>query len=304
MYDLIIIGAGPAGLTAAIYAARACLNILVIEENFVSGGQLLNNYKVNNYPGFYDVSGMELGYKMRDHALSLDVPIVTERVLEMNLEGRSKVIMTERGTYETQTVILATGCEPKKLYVPGEEELLGQGVSYSAVCDGPYCQGADVAVIGGGDSAVTNALYLSKICKTVYLLSRAKRLRAMPILCRQLAERDNIIHIPNQLTDSIAGDNHVGAVWMHDLTTMEKKSIHVDHVFVSIGVTPKTDVVRRQVYMDDEGYIRAGEDCCTTVPGVFVVGDIRTKKLRQIVTACADGANAVVSARYYLESKN
>lgn len=302
MHDLIVIGGGPAGLTAAIYAARACLDVLVVEESFMSGGQLLNNNEVNNYPALPGISGMDLGIKMREHAEKLAIPIVKERVLEVNFENRNKLVMTDGGTYEARCVVLATGCEPKKLGVPGEAELLGHGVSYSAVCDGPYLRNAEAVVIGGGDASAVSALYLAGICKKVYVLYRARRMRAAAILRRRLEDCDNVEMIGSLLTDAIAGENHVGAIWLHDVDTMEKRCIHADAVFVAIGTSPRTEYLNQQVYTNDEGYVVAGEDCRTTVPGVFAVGDIRTKPLRQIITACADGANAIESVKSYLAS--
>ncbi len=300
MYDLIIVGSGPAGLTAAIYATRARLSFIIIEQNFMSGGQVVDTYEIDNYPGLKGISGMDLSMKMREHAEALGAEFVTAEVTKLELAGDVKKVHTEDEVYETKTVILATGAGHRKLGIPGESRLAGMGVSYCATCDGAFFRGSDVAVIGGGDVAVEDAIFLARGCKRVYVVHRRDELRAAKVLQERLLALPNVEMVWNALPKSIEGESQVGALQVTDKFTGEVRVLHVDGVFVAVGIQPNSALAAGQLALDDGGYIRAGEDCETSVPGVFAVGDVRTKKLRQIITACGDGANAVTSVQDYL----
>lgn len=300
MYDLIIVGSGPAGLSAAIYATRARLSFIIIERNFMSGGQVVDTYEVDNYPGLPGISGMDLAMKMRDHADHLGAEFVTAEVTKLELTEDVKKVYTEDEVYEAKTVILATGASHRKLGIPGEKELAGMGVSYCATCDGAFFRGSDVAVIGGGDVAVEDAIFLARGCKKVYVVHRRDELRAAKVLQERLLSLPNVEMVWNALPKSIAGESQVGALHVTDKFTGELRTLHVDGVFVAVGIQPNSDLVDGQLALDQGGYIAAGEDCETSVPGVYAIGDVRTKKLRQIITACGDGANAVTSVQEYL----
>jgi len=303
MLDLIIIGSGPAGLTAAIYATRAKLDTLVIEQNFMSGGQIINTYEVDNYPALPGISGMDLGIKMREHAEKLGAAFVTETVTSLALGGNIKAVITDKNTYEAKTVILAMGANHRKLGVRGEEELIGRGVSYCATCDGAFYKGSDVAVIGGGDVAVEDAIFLARICRKVYVIHRRDELRAAKVLQDHLLSLDNVEMVWDSTVEALEGENQVGAVRVRNVKTDEIRCLHVDGVFIAVGIEPNSELVKDQVELSRSGYILAGETCETTVGGVCAVGDIRTKALRQVITACADGANAVSSVQNYLLGK-
>ncbi len=300
MYDLIIVGSGPAGLSAAIYATRARLSFIIIEQNFMSGGQVVDTYEVDNYPGLPGISGMDLAMKMRDHADHLGAEFVTAEVTKLELTEDVKKVYTEDEVYEAKTVILATGASHRKLGIPGESALAGMGVSYCATCDGAFFRGSDVAVIGGGDVAVEDAIFLARGCKKVYVVHRRDELRAAKVLQERLLSLPNVEMVWNALPKSIEGESQVGALQVTDKFTGEVRVLHVDGVFVAVGIQPNSGLVEGQLALDQAGYIAAGEDCETSVPGVYAIGDVRTKKLRQIITACGDGANAVTSVQEYL----
>ena len=303
MLDLIIVGSGPAGLTAAIYATRAKLDTLIIEQSFMSGGQVINTYEIDNYPGLPGISGMDLGLKMREHAENLGAQFVTETVTSLALGGNIKAVITDKNVYEAKTVILAMGANHRKLGVRGEEELTGRGISYCATCDGAFYKGSDVAVIGGGDVAVEDAIFLARICRKVYVIHRRDELRAAKVLQEHLLSLDNVEMEWNSVTEALEGENQVGAVRIRNVMTGETKCLHVDGVFIAVGIEPNTELVEGQVELSRSGYILAGETAETSVEGVYAVGDIRMKPLRQIITACADGANAVASVQNYLLGK-
>ena len=300
MLDLIIIGSGPAGLTAAIYATRAKLGAIIIEQNFMSGGQVIDTYEVDNYPALPGISGMDLSLKMREHAEKLGAEFVTETVTAVDLTGPVKKVVTDQNTYEARTVILAMGANHRKLGVRGEEELAGHGVSYCATCDGAFYKGSDVAVVGGGDVAVEDAIFLARICRKVYVIHRRSELRAAKVLQERLFSLDNVEMVWDSVTEALEGENQVGAVRVRNVKTDAERCLHVDGVFIAVGIEPNTELVRDQVELSRNGYIMAGESGATSLDGVFAIGDIRTKALRQIITACADGANAVTSVQDYL----
>lgn len=300
MYDVIIIGSGPAGLSAAIYAKRAALDTLVIEKSPLSGGQILNTYEVDNYPGLPKISGMELGQKMRGHANQQQVTFVTESVKEIAADGEVKKVITDKNTYETRTVILAMGASHRALGVPGEEELCGMGVSYCATCDGAFFKNRTVAVVGGGDVALEDALFLARGCKQVYLIHRRDAFRGARILQEQVKNTENITLCMDSVVEEIAGQDSVEKVLLTNKKTGESQELEVQGVFIAVGILPNTGEIQGMPSRDESGYIEAGEDGVTDIPGIFAAGDCRTKQLRQVITATADGANAVTSVEKYL----
>lgn len=301
IYDLIIIGSGPAGLAAAVYAQRACLDTLVIEQSTVSGGQILNTYEVDNYPGYPGISGYELGMKLREHADKLGAQFKEDTVLKIEDKGpkEAKMVIGMNETYEARTLILATGAAHKKLGIPGETKLAGAGVSYCATCDGAFFRNRTVAVIGGGDVAVEDAVFLSRMCSKVYLIHRRGELRAAKSLQNQLFSKENVEILWNMQAQAIEGDGTVERLILSENGTGEKKEISIQGVFIAVGIQPETKAFEGIVDME-QGYIKAEEEGITSAPGIFAAGDARTKKLRQIVTAASDGANAVTSAEQYL----
>jgi len=298
IYDLIIVGAGPAGLTAAIYAKRAELDTLLIER-YGAGGQILNTYEVDNYPGLPGISGFDLGTKMSEHVDKFECERITAEVMNMELSEKVKVITTDEGIFKGRTVILASGNSPRHLDIPGEEELTGSGVSYCATCDGAFFRKRDTVVIGGGDVAVEDAIFLARGCEKVYLVHRRDELRAAKTLQSALFSLPNVELLWDSIPVSINGDGMVESLTISNVKTGEKKDISVSGVFVAVGNNPNASYIEG-LEMDAAGYVVAGEDCITSVPGVFAAGDIRSKRLRQVSTAVADGANAVMSVQDYL----
>ena len=302
MYDIIIIGSGPAGLSAAIYAQRACLDTIVIEKNGISGGQVLNTWEVDNYPGFPGVTGFELSRQFREHANKLGARVVQDEVVRVELSGNVKKVVCEEETYEARCVILASGAHHRTLEVPGEEELRGAGVSYCATCDGAFFRGRTVAVVGGGDAALEDAIFLARMCEKVYIVHRRDKLRGAKRLQERLQALENIEFVWNSETAAIEGNGQVEALRLRQTKTGEEKRLDVDGVFIAVGIAPESELYAGQLELDEQGYIRADESGQTSVPGVFAAGDVRTKALRQILTAASDGANCVASAERYLQA--
>lgn len=302
MYDIIIIGSGPAGLSAAIYAQRACLDTIVIEKNGISGGQVLNTWEVDNYPGFPGVTGFELSRQFREHANKLGARVVQDEVMQVELSGNVKKVVCEEETYEARCVILASGAHHRTLEVPGEEELRGAGVSYCATCDGAFFRGRTVAVVGGGDAALEDAIFLARMCEKVYIVHRRDKLRGAKRLQERLQALENIEFVWNSETAAIEGNGQVEALRLRQTKTGEEKRLDVDGVFIAVGIAPESELYAGQLELDEQGYIRADESGQTSVPGVFAAGDVRTKALRQILTAASDGANCVASAERYLQA--
>lgn len=297
IYDLLIVGSGPAGLAAAIYAQRARLDTLVIEKEYISGGQVVNTYEVDNYPGIPGINGYELGVKFREHADQLGARFVTAEVKDIIIEETTKKVVTSEGDYRAKAVILAMGATHRELQVPGEKELAGMGVSYCATCDGAFFRGRTVAVVGGGDVAVEDAIFLARGCEKVYLIHRRDELRAAKSLQEKLFACDNVEVIWDTVVREICGEDPVESVKLYNVKTEETKCMDMDGVFVAVGIVPNSQIARGLVDMDEGGYILAGEDGATSQPGIFAAGDIRKKALRQIVTAVADGANAVTAVQ-------
>lgn len=301
MYDLIIIGSGPAGLSAAVYGKRAGFNILVMEKEAMSGGQILNTYEVDNYLGMPGVNGFDMGMEFHRHVKEMGVHFKNARVTGIEkTERNSFVITTEEGTEEAKSIIIATGATHALLDVSGEERLTGRGVSYCATCDGAFFRNKTVAVVGGGDVAVEDAIFLSRICAKVYLIHRRDSLRAAKSLQNQLFEASNVEIVWNSVVEEICGEEQVEELKIYCKEDDRHYTMKVDGIFIAVGIRPNTELVHDIVACDDGGYIIAGEDCVTTTPGIFAAGDVRTKMLRQIVTAAADGANAVASAERYI----
>lgn len=303
IYDLAILGAGPAGICAAIYATRAKLNTIWLDKKFVQGGQIVDTYEVDNYPGLPGITGLDLGEAMAGHAEKLGMKPQREPVRSIEAEQGIKVIRTKKNEYRARAVIIACGATHRHLGIPGEEELSGMGVSYCATCDAAFFQDRTVVVVGGGNVAVEDAILLSRICKKVYLVHRRDELRAEKILQESLFACKNVELIWDSIPLSIEGTDKVEALKIQNKKTQEESFIETDGVFIAVGIVPGTEKFKDLVKLDEAGYIVAGEDGITSEPGIFAAGDIRTKNLRQVVTAVADGANAVASAQRYLLDK-
>ena len=303
IYDLAILGAGPAGICAAIYATRAKLNTIWLDKKFVQGGQIVDTYEVDNYPGLPGITGLDLGEAMAGHAEKLGMKPQREPVRSIETEHGIKVIRTKKNEYRARAVIIACGATHRHLGIPGEEELIGMGVSYCATCDAAFFQDRTVVVVGGGNVAVEDAILLSRTCKKVYLVHRRDELRAEKILQESLFACKNVELIWDSIPLSIEGTDKVEALKIRNKKTQEESFIETDGVFIAVGIVPGTEKFKDLVKMDEAGYIVAGEDGITSEPGIFAAGDIRTKNLRQVVTAVADGANAVASAQRYLLDK-
>lgn len=300
MRDVIIIGSGPAGMGAAIYGKRAGLNTLVIEGTGMSGGQVTQTYEVDNYLGMPGVNGFDMAMTFQAHVDKLGVNFEMGVVSRIEKKENYFEVVTDEKSYETKTVILATGASHNKLIVPGEEELAGMGVSYCATCDGAFFRGKTTMVVGGGDVAIEDAIFLARGCEKVYLVHRRDELRGAKILQDNLMALPNVEIIWNSVVQEIQGEEQVEQVKILNRKTGEEKEVKVDGIFIAVGIHPNTECFVNLVETDDKGYIIAGENCETSVPGVFVAGDTRTKELRQIITAVADGANAINSVQKYL----
>lgn len=303
MYDVIIAGSGPAGLSAAVYAKRAMLDMVVVEKAGYSGGQIVNTSDVDNYLGMQGVSGFDMAMSFRTHAEHFGAEFIDNEIVKVNeSEGHFEMEMADGTKLLTRAVIVATGAGHSKLDVPGEKEFSGKGVSYCATCDGAFYKGKQVAVVGGGDVALEDALYLSKIASKVYLIHRRGELRGAKTLQDRIFATENIEFVPDTVVTSINGDEGglVKAVGIKNIKSGQESLIDINGIFIAVGMKPETDFVKELVETDDKGYIVAGEDGITSRAGIFVAGDARTKKLRQVVTAVADGANAVDSVEKFL----
>ncbi len=303
MYDLIIIGAGPAGLTSAIYATRAGLSTLVLEKTY-AGGQMTTTSEIDNYPGFQNISGFELSMKMADQAKALGAEIRSAEVLSVDFcDGENKIHLKNE-TLTAKTVILASGASRRKLSVDGEEALLGKGVSYCATCDGGFFKGRDVCIVGGGNTALEDALYLAKICRKVYLIHRRDEFRGFDAFVKAINLTDTIVPVLNSTVEKIGGDEVVSSVTVKNVKTGELSEIETSACFIAVGSLPNTELFKDSVTLTPDGYIAADESTKTNLPGVFAAGDIRKKISYQIVTACSDGAVAAHMAGIYLSEKD
>lgn len=299
MLDVVILGAGPAGLGAAIYAARAGLDLMVIDRSPVSGGQVLTTYEVDNYLGLPGLSGGELSEKFRAHADKLEVPFVTAGVTSIeNLEDK-KLVHTDHGDFEAKAVVFAMGASHAMLGVEGEMKLAGMGVSYCATCDGAFFRKRTVAVVGGGDVAVEDAIFLAGICKKVYLIHRRDTLRAAQSLQKKLLSLPNVEVVWDSEVKKIDGEEMVENISVYNNKTAETSQLEVNGIFIAVGIIPNTELLKGMVDMDENGYVLADETGKTSAPGIFVAGDVRRKPMRQIITAVADGANVINAIQNY-----
>lgn len=308
-YDLIVIGAGVAGMVAGIYAKRAGKSVLVLEGK-VHGGQIIQTIKVGNWPGELVISGMDLSEKIYYQADKLGVEFCYEEVVSLKkteevisvdeVEKPIWMVETDDDNYTSSAIIIAVGTKDRELGLPREEELVGKGVSYCATCDGAFYKGRDVIVVGGGNTALYDALYLADIAKKVYLVHRRDEFRGDAMLVERLKEKGNVEFMLKHHLVELKGKEKVDGVVIED-SVGERKDLKVDGVFVAIGRVPSTDIFKEIVALDEVGYVIAGEDCKTSAPGVFVAGDCRTKQIRQLVTAAADGAVAGMAACRYLD---
>ena len=300
VYDMVIIGGGPGGYSAALYAARAGLDVVVLEK-LSAGGQMALTHQVDNYPGFAEgIDGFTLGMQMQEGAERFGAKTEYAEVHSLDLLAEPKRIETSEGTFYGKTVVYAAGAGPRKLELPEEDSLIGRGVNYCAACDGMFYKDKTVIVVGGGNSAVADALLLTRVARKVILVHRRDSLRAEKIYNKALAEAENLEFRWNSTVAELLHEGKLTGVKLKDVNTGEETVISCDGLFVSIGRSPNTDLLRGQVGLNAQGYVAAGESCRTNIPGVFAVGDVRTKALRQIVTAAADGAVAVHYAEEYL----
>lgn len=298
MYDIIVIGGGPAGLTAAIYARRANKSVLVIEKGSF-GGQITFSPKVENIPGFAEVTGNEFAEKLVEQALGLDAEVECAEVLEIKL-GDVKTVVTDSGEYETRTVIIATGAKHRMLGLPREEEFVGEGISFCAVCDGAFYAGRDVAVIGGGNSALQEAILLADLAKKVYVVQNLDFLTGEQKLQEKLNNKENVEIILGHTVKGIIGDTTLTGITIADSNDNEKQ-LDIDGMFVAIGLIPQNEAFEGVINLDERGYVTSDENCLTNADGIFVAGDCRSKKIRQVATAAADGAVAALAACDYID---
>lgn len=299
MYDTIIIGSGPGGLSAAVYAKRGELDFILIEKEYGSTGQIAESERVDNYLGLYGENGFDLGERFRSHAEALGTEFYEGEVSEISAEnGGYKVTLADGTAFETKTIVYAAGASHRRLDIKGEAEFSGRGVSYCAVCDGAFCKGKTAAVIGGGDTALGDALYLSKAAEKVYLIHRRDTFRANRLLQKQVSEVSNIEIILNAVPLEITGEKRVEALRIS--RNGQEEALPVHSVFAAVGTIPNSGALKGIAELDANGYIIAGEDCVTSAKGIFAAGDVRTKALRQVITAAADGANSISSVQKYL----
>lgn len=300
IYDMIIIGSGPAGLAAAVYGQRAKLDLIVIEKQMISGGQIINTLEVDNYPGLPGIGGFELGQKFREHAEKLGTAFVTDEVKEVRInEDGTRTVVGAEADYTAKTVVIASGAEHSLLGVPGEKELTGSGVSYCATCDGNFYRNKVTAVVGGGDVALGDALYLARLCRKVYLIHRRDSFRGAKVLEDKVRAAENIELVLDSTVEEIRGEGQLKSILVKNKKSGAETELAIDGLFIAVGIVPESKSFPF-LKTDERGYVLADETCETNVLGVYAAGDVRKKQLRQVITAVADGANAVESAVRYL----
>lgn len=300
MYDIVIVGAGPAGLTAAIYARRASKKVLVLEAKSY-GGQIINTLDIENYPVEAHISGFDFATKLYNQAKDLGAEIIFEKVVDINDKDSIKEIITTKNTYSAKAVIIATGSENRKLGLSNEDQLVGKGISYCATCDGAFYKGKTVAVVGGGNTALEDALYLADVASKVYLIHRRDEFRGEESTVSHLKEKDNIEFVYNSNVTKLNANERLKSI---EITNIDGsiKTIDVDGLFVAVGRIPENQNFAKLINLDESGYVKAGEDCITNVAGIFVAGDNRIKEVRQLVTATSDGAIAATNAVKYINN--
>lgn len=305
IYDVAVVGAGPAGMTAAMYAARSGLSVVLI-ESLSPGGQMAQTEHLENYPGFAEsTSGYELSEIMHSQCRKFGVETVYDEIQSIDVSNAIKILKTPYAEIETKTIVIATGARPSKLGLDREDELVGSGVSYCATCDGNFFKDKKVAIVGGGDTAVADAIYLSRICEKVYIIVRRDVLRATAIYHEQLKSMPNVEIIWNSIvTEIIDDEGAVSGLTIHNKIDDKDSHLDVSALFVAVGSMPNTEFLDGIVELDQRGYIIAGDDCKTSVEGIYAAGDVRTKPLRQVVTAVSDGANSIESVSEYLLMPN
>ena len=297
MYDIVIIGAGVAGLTAGIYAKRANKNVLILEKKSY-GGQIINASNIENYPGEEHISGFDLATKLYNQNKSLGVDIFYEEAKNIKKENKEFIIETNKNTYRSKALIIATGTNNRKMNLTNEDNLIGKGISYCATCDGNFYKNKEVAVVGGGNTALEDALYLSNICKKVYLIHRRDKFRADSKTVEELSKKDNIEVILNSNVTNLIGNDHLEMI---EVTSNDKKNnLEVAGLFIAIGQIPESELLNGKIEIDESNYIISNENCHTNIEGAFVAGDVRQKNLRQLVTATSDGAIAATEAINYI----
>ena len=300
MNDIIIIGGGIAGLTAGMYAKRGGMETLLFEKMFV-GGQAATTYSIENYPGFIEpISGPDFAMRMEEHARKFGLEIFYDEVKEVVVDDKIKKVITDNKEYETKTIILAMGASPKMLGLEKEEQFRGRGVSYCATCDGTFYKDKVTAVVGGGDTAVEDAMFLAQYASKVYLIHRRDQLRASKILQDRILAHPKIEILWDTVVESIVGEEEVEGITVKNLKTEERSQLELDGFFIAIGIQPNSELVKGKIQMSDDGFVLAGETMATNVPGVFVVGDLRYKQIWQLVTAASDGAVGTLSAQRYI----
>jgi thioredoxin reductase (NADPH) len=303
IYGVIIIGGGPGGLTAGLYTSRARLSTLLI-ESALFGGQMTTTEMIENYPGFpQGITGDELSRLMEEQAKKFGMKAVTQEVAKVSLEGDVKVVQTDESTYRCEALIVSTGTEYRKLGVPGEKEFAGKGVSYCATCDGAFFRDSQIVVVGGGDSALTEALFLTKFARELTIIHRRDALRGTKIYQERALANPKIKFLWNSIVQEIKGDSTVRSITVKNVKTGEMRDVETEGIFLFVGLVPRTQFLKGVVQMDEAGYILTNEDCETSEKGIFAVGDCRKKLLRQIATAVGDGATAAFAAEKFLELK-
>lgn len=302
MYDIVIVGAGTAGMSAAIYGVRSGKKVLLLEEKNY-GGQIVNTPEVENYPGIIKTSGFEFATNLFNQAKSLGAEIKYEKALKIEDNGTLKTIVTNKNTYEAKTVIIATGAKNRQLRLENEKKLIGSGVSYCATCDGMFFRGRDVAVVGGGNTALEDAMFLSNYCNKVYIIHRRDKLRGEEKIAKAISEKDNIEMVWNSNVIKILGDNQVEGITVKNSVDGSEKNIKVSGLFIAVGQEPDNYDFQSVIKLDEKGYVIAGEDCRTETNGIFTAGDCRIKSVRQLTTAASDGAVAAIGACEYIDTQ-
>lgn len=299
VYDIVIIGTGPAGLNASLYAKRAGLDFVLLKNKYLVDSQIVNTYEIENYLGFTKLSGQELYDKMLNHILSMDIKIVDEKAEEIDTNEKIKTVKTKNNIYKTKTVILATGAVSQKLNIEGENELEGRGLSYCATCDGAFYKNRITAVVGGGDVAVEDAIFLSRLCEKVYLIVRKDCMRATKVLQDEINSKSNVEILYNTEVKKVLSNEMIYGINIINNKTNIESEIKIDGLFIGVGTAPVTELLNNKVDMDNN-YIIADETCETSIKGIYACGDVRKKQLKQVVTALSDGANAITSIQRYL----